>query len=73
MTYLMLGVQGMWHEFGMSVRKEAYRKSKDSPLELVSYKFFIIPKEVHNMANRLKIGSDMTKVDWSLMMQDHSY
>ena len=52
------------------MRKEAYRKSKDSPLELVSYKFFIIPKEVHNMANRLKIGSAMTKVDWSLIMQD---
>ena len=28
-----------------------------------SYRFFMIPKEVHNMANRLKIGSAMTKVD----------
>ena len=54
----------------MSIRKETYHKSKASRLELVSYKFFMMPKEVHNKANRLKIGSAMTKVDWSLMMQD---
>ena len=54
----------------MSMRKEAYHKSKASPLELVSYRFFMIPKEVHNIANRLKIGSDMTKVDCTLMIQD---
>ena len=58
------------HVARMSMRKEAYHKSKASPLELVTYRFFMIPKEVHNMANRLKIGSAMTKVDWALMMQD---
>ena len=54
----------------MSMCKEAYHKSKASPLDLVSYRFFMIPKDVHNMANRLKIGSAMSKVDRSLMMQD---
>ena len=32
--------------------------------------FFMIPKEVHNMANRQKIGSVMSEVDQSSMMQD---
>ena len=57
------------HSAHMSMCKEAYHKSKASPLELASYQFFMIPKEVHNMANRLKIGSTMSKVNWSLMMQ----
>ena len=52
------------------MHKEEYHKSKASPLELVSYKFFMIPKEVHNMANRLRIRSVMLEVGWSLMMQD---
>ena len=47
----------------MSMRKEAYHKSKASPLDLVTYRFFMIPKEVHNMANKLKNGSDMSTVD----------
>ena len=58
------------HVARMSMRKEAYHKSKASPLDLVTYRFFMIPKEVHNMANKLKIGSAMSAVDWSLMMQD---
>ena len=40
------------HAARMSMRKEAYHKSKASPLELVSYRFFMIQMEVHNMANR---------------------
>ena len=37
----------------MSMRKEAYQKSKTSPVELVYFRFFMIPKELHNMANML--------------------
>ena len=40
----------------MSMCKEAYHKSKASSLELVSYRFCMIPKKVHNMANRLNSG-----------------
>ena len=58
------------HVARMSMRKEAYHKSKATPLELVTFRFFMIPKEVHNMANTLKIGSALSEVDWSLMMQD---
>ena len=58
------------HVAQMSMRKEAYHKSKASPLELVSYRFFMIPKKVHNMVNRLKFGSTMSEVYWSLMMQN---
>ena len=58
------------HVAQMSMQKEVYHKSKATPLEIVSFKFFMIPKEVHNMANTLKIGSAMLEVDWSLMMQD---
>ena len=54
----------------MSMRKEAYQKSKASPSKLVSYRFVMIPKEVHNMENTLKIKNVMSEVDWSLMMQD---
>ena len=58
------------HVARMSMRKETYHKSKASLLELVSYQFFMIPKEAHNMSNKLKFGSAMLEVDWSLMMQD---
>ena len=44
------------HVAQMSMHKEAYHKSKSSPLDLASYGFFMIPKVVHNMANRLKLG-----------------
>ena len=55
----------------MSMRKEAYHKSKASPSELVAFRFFMIPKEVHNMATTLQtIENAMVDVDWSLMMQD---
>ena len=33
--------------------KKKTHQSKASPLELVSFRFFMIPKQVHNMANRL--------------------
>ena len=55
------------HVVGMNMRKEVYHKSKATPLELVIFRFFIIPK---NMANTLKIGAALSEVDWSLMMQD---
>ena len=59
------------HVARMSMQKEAYHKSKATPLELdIIFRFFMIPKEVHNMANRLKIRSAFSEVDWSLMMQD---
>ena len=58
------------HVAWMSMRKEACHKFKASPLELVNYMFFMIPREVHNMAYKLKIKSSMLEVDWSLMMQD---
>ena len=54
----------------MSMRKEAYQKSKASPSKLVSYRFVMIPKEVHNMENTLKIKNVMSEVDWSLILQD---
>ena len=49
---------------------KAHHKPKASPLKLVSCRFFVIPKEVHNMANRFKIRRAMSKVDWSLMTED---
>ena len=59
------------HVAWTSMCKEAYHHTKANPLELVSYnRFFMIPKEVHNMANTLKSGSDMSEVDWSLILQD---
>ena len=39
------------HVAKMSRRKELVQKCKVSPLEQVSYIFFIIPKEVHNLAS----------------------
>ena len=50
--------------------KRTYHKSKGNPLELGSFRFFMISNEVHNMANKLKIGSALLKVDWFFMMQD---
>ena len=52
------------------MRKEAFHKAKAIPLELVTFRFFMIPTEGHNMANTLKIGSALSEVDSSLMMQD---
>ena len=53
------------HVSQISMCKDEYHKSKVSPLELVSYRFFMLPKEVNHMANALKIGSAMLEVDWS--------
>ena len=54
----------------MSRRKELVHKCKASPLEQVCFRFFMIPKEVHNMANKLKIESALSQNDWTSMMQD---
>ena len=47
------------HVARMSMHVKAYHESKASPLEFVSYRFFMIPMEVHNMANKFKIRSAM--------------
>ena len=45
------GVFGILCEYG-----EIHYKCKASPLEQVYFRFFMILKEVHNMANKLKLG-----------------
>ena len=47
----MLGVQGMLHD---EHAKRSISQSNASPLELVSFRFFMIRKEIHNMANTFK-------------------
>jgi hypothetical protein len=58
------------HVAKMSRRKELVYECKASLLELVCFRFFMIPKEVHNMTNKLKIESVLSQNDWTSMMQD---
>ncbi len=58
------------HVSKMSIRKEIFHKSKATPLEHVCYRFFMLPKEVHNTASKFNIRNALSEDDWGAMMHD---
>ena len=51
------------HVAKMSIKKEALYKSEDTPLENVCYKFFMLPKEVHNTTTKFDIRKALLEND----------
>ena len=60
------------HVVKMSIMKEIFHKSKATPLEHVCYRFFMLPKEVHNTVSKFNIRNALSEDDWGTMMHDAS-
>jgi hypothetical protein len=58
------------HVAKMSFRIEHFHKFKASPVRHACYRFFMIPKEVHNIASKLNLKNALSDDDWATSMQD---
>ena len=54
----------------ISLRKAPIHKAKVTPVERVVFRFFMLTKEVHNMAKKLNIKKAIAVDDWVTMMQE---
>ena len=58
------------HVARISMRKATIHKAKVTPVERVVFRFFMLIREVHNMASKLKVKKAITVDDWATMMQE---
>ena len=58
------------HVARISMVKAIIDKNKVTPVERVTFRFFMLTKEVHNMASKLNIKKDIAVDDWVTMMQE---
>ena len=54
----------------ISIRKAQVQKAKVSPVERIVYRFFMLTKEVHNIASKLHVKKVIAEADWATMMQE---
>ena len=54
----------------MSLRKVVIQKTKVTHIEQICNRFFMITKEVHNLACKLKVNNKLSENDWARMMQE---
>ena len=56
------------HGAKMSIRKEIFHKFMATPLEHICYRFFMLPKEVHNTTSKFDIRNALSEHDWGAMI-----
>jgi hypothetical protein len=58
------------HVAKMSVRKQKVYQINASPVDKVVYRFFMLPKEIHNYVSKLNISKQLSDDDWSAMLME---